>query len=58
MPPEAQEDWEVWRIVASERFSVGLVELERDWTLHDLCRASLALDIIEDAEILALPQSK
>jgi len=36
---------------------VGLAEVERDWTLLDLCRANLALDVIEDAEFLALPKA-
>jgi hypothetical protein len=45
-------------VVASERFSSGLIEIETEWTLDDLEKANLALDVYEDAEILSIPKTK
>lgn len=52
------EEWDLWRVVLAERMSVTLIEIETEWTLADLERANLALDISEDAETLATPKQK
>lgn len=56
VPGFIDEEWDLWRVVASERLSSTLIEIETDWTLADLCRANLALDVLEDAELLATPK--
>jgi hypothetical protein len=45
----------LWRVVGSERFSATLIEIESSWTMADVERANLALDIFEDAQILSTP---
>lgn len=38
-------EWEVWRIVASNRMSVSLFEIETQWTILDLAIAHDVLDL-------------
>ena len=40
-------NWEVWRIVSSERYSASLVEVETLWSLDDLLDAHMVLDLLE-----------
>jgi len=40
-------EWETWRIVASERFAVSLVEVETQWTLKDVAQAHDILDLLQ-----------
>ena len=40
----------------SDHFSETLLVIERDWTMADLERANLALDVLEDAQTLATPK--
>lgn len=40
-------------MVLHPRQKATLAEIERDWSLDDMAAAHLALDLIEDAEILA-----
>lgn len=51
-------DWKIWRLICSDTISVGLKELENEWTLADVENAHLALDIIEDARILSRPETR
>ena len=51
-------DWSLWRIAGAERFSSGLIEIETEWTIADVELAHIALDIIEDNELLAMPKPK
>jgi hypothetical protein len=42
-------DWEVWRIVAAERFSVSNPnEILQEWSLEDLVDAHDVLDMYDD----------
>ncbi len=43
-------DWEVWRILSSDRFTVSKRELEEEWTLTEWLDAHLTLDLLEDLE--------
>jgi hypothetical protein len=40
-------------VVSSPRYSSGLVEVERDWTVVDVVIANDVLDVYEEAEALA-----
>jgi hypothetical protein len=43
-----EEEWAVWRIVLSR--TAALSEIETHWSLDDLVRANLALDVQQAAE--------
>lgn len=43
-------NWELWRIVSSDHFTVSLVEIQTKWSLDDLLDAHITLDLLEDAE--------
>ncbi|MCB0912465.1 MAG: hypothetical protein KDB60_12695 [Propionibacteriaceae bacterium] len=47
--PEGLE-WDVWRVVTSERINVDLVTLQTQWTMLDVLNANVALDVHEDLE--------
>lgn len=57
-PAVLETHWDVLRIITSERFSESLIEIERDWTMADVERASLTLDVLEDVDFLAVPKKK
>lgn len=47
-------DWYVWRLLASKRLTVSLLELETFWSLDDAADAHEILDAIELAEATAM----
>jgi hypothetical protein len=40
----------LWRIVASERFSASLTEIEERWSMCDVLTAHQVLDLYADLE--------
>lgn len=52
-------DWEVWRIVSSERFSVSNPnEILTQWSMEDLLDAHLVLGLYEELERKAHQQQR
>lgn len=49
----AYVDWEVWRVVTSDRIQVGLNELLERWSLEDVWDAHAVLDAVETASVRA-----
>lgn len=49
---------DIWRIVSSPDFSVGLREIELDWTMADVWDANIMMDVKEDIQILTMPRKK
>lgn len=54
MPEILVPDLELYRL--AEHFHVSPVEIDRAWSIADVERALLALDVIQDAQILQMPK--
>ena len=50
--------WPIWRVVLNEHMAVGLIEVETQWSLNDLCDANDLLDLIEEQEKKAIKKAK
>lgn len=57
VPAILDDSWDMWRVLASERYNVTKIEIEQHWTMADVEHANLVLDVLEDAEILARPKT-
>jgi hypothetical protein len=49
----AAVDWWFWRLLASERLTVSLAELEERWSMTDVLDAHEVLDMYDDLEAKA-----
>lgn len=47
-------DWDgyLWRLVLSPQIGASLIEIETAWSIADVARAHLALDLAEDLQTL------
>ena len=48
LPEALSEDWFIWRIVSAQRFGASLIEIETQWSMADVQRAHLVLDLFEE----------
>lgn len=54
MPECFGEDLDFWRVARA--YHVSPIEIESAWTMADVERAAMALDVFEDAEYLSAPK--
>ena len=46
-------DWEIWRIVASDKIQVSLIEIQTQWSVDDMWQAHEVLDMYQELEARA-----
>lgn len=48
LPQDLSEDWFIWRIASAPRFKASLIEIETQWSMTDVQRAHMVLDLFEE----------
>lgn len=43
-------DWDMWKVLSSDKFNVTLKEMEEYWSIDDLQKALLTLHTFEELE--------
>ena len=50
IPAHLKDEWTIWRVASSNKFSDSLIDIETLWSLDDLCDANDVLDVLEELE--------
>ena len=58
IPDYIEERADVWRLVADARISASLHEIETSWSIEDVWDAIVYLEILDDAETLAIERAR